>query len=217
MNWYFVQDGKVVLRCAGDVPDSFKHPAKGAISGMKGLTNEERALFDWYPGTEPGAEPTIDPRTQKKTIVPTVRPYSKGVAAGVDEAWTVDALTQVELNQLLAQDLDLALARVLELREENIAKGFAAGDHRWDSDQRSRENLSATVAAVAAGMPLPASFAWRSEDNQNVPMDAAALVGLGAAMLQHVNACYVRSWELKAALAAAKDPDDVDLEAGWPK
>lgn len=108
------------------------------------------------------------------------------------------------------------LVRVNELRDRHLNGGFSWGNRSWDSDQRSRDNLSGAVASVAAQIPLPAGFAWRTAHNVDLPMTASDLVSLGAAMFAHVNACYVKSWDLKAQLAAAADPSTVDLESGWP-
>jgi hypothetical protein len=110
-----------------------------------------------------------------------------------------------------------ALARVNDIREVKIVLGVPYAGHVYDSDQRSRDNLSATVAAVAAGVPLPDGFSWRTADNVDVPMSPAELVGLAGTMLGYVNMCYARSWALKGELAAAEDPSTVDIESGWPQ
>lgn len=108
------------------------------------------------------------------------------------------------------------LAQVNIERARRIAGGVSYAGHVYDSDDVSRANVTGTVAAVSAGVPLPDGFAWRTADNVDVPFDAPTLVALGAALLAHANACYANSWALKAALAAADDPASVDITAGWP-
>lgn len=110
----------------------------------------------------------------------------------------------------------VAIARVNAMRDRAIGLGVEWAGHRWDSDARSRANLTGAVVAVSAGVPLPADFAWRTADNVDVRLGPAPLVELGAAMLAFVNACYARSWALKAEIDAAEAPEAIDLEAGWP-
>ncbi len=95
-------------------------------------------------------------------------------------------------------------------RDTAINDGVDYGSYRFDSDDRSRANLTATVAAVQAGISLPQGFTWRSAENQDVPFDAANLVSLAAAMLGHVNTQYQKSWTIKAAVSAAGSVEDLD-------
>jgi hypothetical protein len=108
------------------------------------------------------------------------------------------------------------LARVNAVRDRALALGVEWAGHRWDSDARSRANLTGAVAAVSAGVPLPGDFSWRTADNVDVRLGPAQLVELGAAMLAFANACYARSWALKAEIQMTEAPEAIDLEAGWP-
>lgn len=103
-----------------------------------------------------------------------------------------------------------AKARINMAREEAVAAGVSYAGNLYDSNERSRENLTGTVAAMEAGVPLPAGFTWRTADNKDVPMTAQDLVGLAGAMLQHVNAAYVKSWELKAKIDAATSKEEIE-------
>lgn len=110
-----------------------------------------------------------------------------------------------------------ARARANAARERAMELGVSWGGETWDADLRSRANLTAVLAAISAGVPLPPGFTWRTLDNRDVAMDAGELRQLGAAMLEHVNGCYRRSWALKAAIDATPDPAAVDVLAGWPR
>ncbi len=116
--------------------------------------------------------------------------------------------------------LDAARARlreaVNELRERAKGAGIEWRGRRWDTDARSRENLSAMVMALGAGVPLPPGFTWRSEANEDVPMTGPELVELASAVLAHGHACYRVSWALKSRIEGAEDPTAVDLYDGWP-
>lgn len=103
----------------------------------------------------------------------------------------------------------LASKRVNADRERALSAGVTYGGSVYDSDNRSRANLTGAVAATQAGIPLPDRFTWRTSDNKDVPMTAVELVGLAAAMLSHVNAQYRRSWELKAQINAATTAEEV--------
>lgn len=114
-----------------------------------------------------------------------------------------------ERNEQGEWEVSLAKAKVQKAQDINAARaaaldsGVLHAGHQWDSDESSRANIIGTVAACTAGIALPQGFTWRTADNQDVPMGAEDLVGLGAAMLQHVNTCYQQSWRLKAAVDAA--------------
>ena len=90
----------------------------------------------------------------------------------------------------------------------------------YDSDQRSRDNLTGIVAYIANGGSLPSPFIWRTADNQSVQMDATAVSNFGAAMVDHVNTQYSISWVLKAQVEAVDigAPDYVDQMDAivWP-
>jgi hypothetical protein len=111
----------------------------------------------------------------------------------------------------LAQVRAAARAVVDQARDRRIDAGLTVLGYRWDSDQRARDNLTATMATVAAGVPLPAGFTWRTADNLDIAMDAALLRQFAAAMLAHGLAAYQWAWETKAAIDAA--PRTVDVEA----
>lgn len=96
-----------------------------------------------------------------------------------------------------------------------IDAGFEYGGHQYDSDLVSRTNIIGTATGVQAGIPMPDGFTWRTSDNQNVPMDGAGVISLGAALLQHVNEQYATSWQLKAQIEAATTPEEVEA-VSWP-
>jgi len=104
----------------------------------------------------------------------------------------------------------IAHVRINADREMAMDAGVTFNLNVFDSDERSRENLTGTVSAVNAGIALPLGFTWRSRDNRDIPMTAADLVGLSAAMLQHVNGQYHKSWQLKARIDAATTKEEID-------
>lgn len=117
---------------------------------------------------------------------------------------------------------DAELRRTLQNKVNLIRDGLIFGGckydgHRYDSDARSVQNITATVAAISAGVPLPDGFVWRSADNQSVPHTAESLTALAGTLLDLVNACYARSFALKDEIITAEDPSTVDLQAGWPE
>lgn len=114
-------------------------------------------------------------------------------------------------DRLLLKKKTQKLAQINQWREEALNAGVEFNGHVFDSDERSRQNLTGVVGAVNAGIPLPEGFVWRSAANVNVPMTTPELVALAATMLQHVNAQYARSWQRKAELQAQDNSDLVDL------
>lgn len=96
-----------------------------------------------------------------------------------------------------------------------IDRGFFMGEHPYDSDIVSRTNIIGTATGVQAGIPLPEGFTWRTSYNDNVPMDGADVIALGAALLRHVNEQYAISWQLKGQIEAATSPQEV-AAISWP-
>ncbi len=118
----------------------------------------------------------------------------------VNGQWEIDlVLYRAAKGKLINRDRDSA-----------IDGGVSCGVNVFDSDDVSRNNLTSTVAAVQAGVPLPAGFTWRSKNDQDVPLDAAGLIALAGAMLGHVNLQYQKSWNLKAQVAAAVTVAELD-------
>lgn len=127
-----------------------------------------------------------------------------------DELWTGELPTDVNQARLIL------MYRLNIIRSQKIVLDVAFMGHPFQNDATASQNLSGVVAYVAAGGRLPDNFCWRSSDNIDVPMSSQTLLGLAGTLLAYRNACYTRSWELKAQLEASDDPKSIDITAGWP-
>lgn len=138
-------------------------------------------------------------------------------ADDASRTWSWDAASRrwVASSTLAARRAQV-FDQVNSIRTARLAAGCTFAGHRYDSDPQSVANVTATVAAVAAGIALPAGFTWRTADNVDVPMTASDLVQLGGALLAYGDAVYRASWALKAAVAASDAPETIDLTVGWP-
>lgn len=106
-------------------------------------------------------------------------------------------------------------------RDEHIDGGAMTPAGAVDSDSMARSNISgATIGAlVAKSMGLPYSVTWTLLDNSTATLDADGMIGLGLAVLAHVNACHDRARQLRAAIEGAADMAEllsIDVTAGWP-
>lgn len=113
---------------------------------------------------------------------------------------------------------DLKDAKIAQINTACLAAidgGFEHDGHIFDSDPRSKSNIIGTATGVTAGLPLPEGFTWRTQDNQDVPMDGPAIIALGAALLQHISTQYAISWQLKAQVDSAPDQAALDT-INWP-
>lgn len=89
----------------------------------------------------------------------------------------------------------------------------------FDIDEKSRNNITAMSTAVAAGVPLPPNFVWRTYTNSEFPMDAKTLLDFAGLAMAYVNAVYVFSWIKKheiTQLNTLEDLDAYDVTTGWP-
>ncbi|MGS0636390.1 DUF4376 domain-containing protein [Citrobacter sp. VF227] len=67
--------------------------------------------------------------------------------------------------------------------QENGGVIFELDGHRWDGGKASQERLAPVVSVAKAGM-LPEGFFWTDADNHDIPVNAAFLQQLEAAMMQ---------------------------------
>ncbi len=88
--------------------------------------------------------------------------------------------------------------------------------HPFQTEAQTMLDCAGLIALVGAGVPMPTDFTWRAYDNVNVPMNFPQLVGFGGTIAVYRNACFNRSWALKAELEASDAPASIDLDAGWP-
>lgn len=87
-------------------------------------------------------------------------------------------------------------------RNAEIASGVTYAGYTWDSDDKSRANVTNFLAANTE-----TTVEWRTKDNQMVVIDVA---GLGKAFADHVTACFQRSWDRKEALKATTTEEEVN-------
>lgn len=111
--------------------------------------------------------------------------------------------------------------RVKVQREAAIDAGAPTPHGAVDSDTDGRNNVAgATLAAnIALSSGQPYSITWTLLDNSTVTLDADAMIGLGVAVLAHVNACHERARQLRAEIEAAQTMAEllaIDVGAGWP-
>ena len=133
-----------------------------------------------------------------------------------------EALMAAIHNVLITLDevVDKRCAQINALREQKIEGGVSFKGNRFDSGDRSRFSLAAVAARVAlADAALPDDFAWRSSDNQNIPMTKEDVIAFHTAITDWVCANYKHSWDQKAAIQALTRIEAVegyDIQKGWP-
>ena len=108
-------------------------------------------------------------------------------------------------------------------RDRQRYSGVTYKGVRFDSDAVSERNITGWTSAVAAGIPVPEGFTWRSADNRDIPFTAEDILGLAAAMVAKTTACYQRAWQLKALVDVFTDPadyqqvKDLNITQQWPE
>jgi CheY-like chemotaxis protein len=133
-----------------------------------------------------------------------------------------DALMAVIHDVLITLDevVQKRCGQVNALRARKIEEGVIFRGNTFDSSERSRCSLTAVAARIAgADAALPQGFAWRSSNNQNIPMTKADVLAFHTAMTDWVYANYKAAWDHKAAiqaLTAIEAAEDYDIQKGWP-
>jgi hypothetical protein len=110
---------------------------------------------------------------------------------------------------------------VRAIRADKVDGGATTPFGRVDTDKLARTNISgaALSAVIAQGASAPYSVEWTLADNSSVVLNAAEMIGLGLAVMQHVDACYNRARALRNLINAAPDMAEllaIDITAGWP-
>ncbi|MCP3878341.1 MAG: DUF4376 domain-containing protein [Sulfitobacter sp.] len=120
--------------------------------------------------------------------------------------WSVEDMTPDELSADVA-----ARRRAVDAeRDRRTNAGFTYLGHLFQSDQKSRENITgATTSAVAylvsgggvteadwTGSGSP--FVWLAEDNTAVPLTAPEMIAFGNAAMAHVAALIYKGRAIKA-------------------
>ena len=108
-----------------------------------------------------------------------------------------------------------------DARDFHIDGGAMTPAGAVDSDSMARSNISgATIAAlVAKTNNIPYAITWTLLDNSTVTLDADAMIGMGMAVLAHVNACHDRARQLRTEIEAASNMAEllaIDVGQGWP-
>lgn len=108
-------------------------------------------------------------------------------------------------------------------RDRQRYSGVTYKDVRFDSDVVSGSNISGWASAVAAGIPVPEGFTWRSADNRDIPFQEEDVKALAAAIVLKTTLCYQRAWALKAQINEFTDPNKyqelqtLDITTNWPE
>lgn len=114
---------------------------------------------------------------------------------------------------------DEAYARVNAERERRLVQPVSWIGTEWDTDERSRNNLTAALTflreAGEEGIPVPATVTWRDANNVDRALSKRQLVQLGAAIFTHVQTVYETSWALKSAIKIAPSAAAIDAAAEW--
>lgn len=85
------------------------------------------------------------------------------------------------------------------------------------TDRESRNNLTAAYVRALADSDFSAR--WKIAPGQHVELDATTIIAIGAAVADHVQACFDHEADLAALIVAAEDAaalEAIDITAGWP-
>lgn len=171
------------------------------------------AEFGIYPVT-PTAPPEYDAASQ---IV------EEAALVQIDGAWT----QQWEVRDLTAPELAVMREQLHRDRRARRTQaetgGFTFGARRIDSDRDSvlRLTQAALVASQALAADQPFAVEWVCADDSVLPLDAAGMLAMQAAITAHGLACHNRSQALRTLIDGATDGQSLslaaaDLVTGWP-
>lgn len=142
----------------------------------------------------------------------------------VDGVWT----QQWEVRDLTAPELAVMREQLHRDRRARRTQaetgGFTFGARRIDSDRDSvlRLTQAALVASQALAADQPFAVEWVCADDSVLPLDAAGMLAMQAAITAHGLACHNRSQALRTLIDGAPDGPALSAAAnaiatGWPE
>lgn len=146
-----------------------------------------------------------------------INPDLSAVEDVPSEYWVVtgDTVTPDRLQwrkDLLKQEVDL-------IRDTLLYGGFKWNGYTFASGPDDIANITATVTSVAAGVPLPVGFGWRTVNRETIPMDEYQVVDFGATAMDRYQVIYAVSWYHKDqidSLPAEQYVLNYPIHLGWP-
>ena len=115
-----------------------------------------------------------------------IETYENGVLVSSQDNRSID-----ELRQIIHDEINAYREYLFE--NEPV---FFQGAY-FDIDRKSQNNIAAMGAAIAAGIPLPSNFVWRTFDNQDFTMNTETFLKFAGACMYYINAVYSASWVKK--------------------
>lgn len=125
--------------------------------------------------------------------------------------------------EIINADREMKHAEISRWRnaQENGGVIFELDGHRWDGGKASQERLAPVVSVAKAGV-LPEGFFWTDADNHDIPVNAAFLQQLEAAMMQ---AMVIQGFKIHERQRQMKDEVSqltevnaiLNYQPGWPE
>jgi hypothetical protein len=93
-----------------------------------------------------------------------------------------------------------------------LQAGFLFDGNRYQFEERTERAIALRLAAIAAGLPWPAGFAWRTTDDKLVPMTAEQFQQFAQAALDHQQKTLRANWTIKDRIAKSRRPESIDFK-----
>ncbi len=145
-----------------------------------------------------------------------------GVSENQDGSYRIDfadgtsrSATQQEINDAKR----LALNDIIDVernRREQDVFTYQSKQIQCDKDSITRMSIAGLNALIAMQTNNPFSVDWLCVDKTSLTLDAIGMSGMIVALGMHGAALHYHARALKNQVAAAGDPDLVDVYTGWP-
>lgn len=188
-----------------ELPATWTDPQSNIKYDMASMSSVELSYIGWLP--------IVSDPTPIREPYDTIKSQSFNIVG--NEVHEV-----ISLNPLSIQDIIQQKSRIISEYADTWLDGtFAWNGEIWFGDEPSRQNITGITSAIANGVPIPEGFTWTNSSYAQIPMDAPALVAMGATMLTWVNICYKTKYYHIAAISAMSDENQIiayDHTVGWP-
>lgn len=96
-------------------------------------------------------------------------------------------------------------------REESLQSGFEFEGRRYQLGAKSQAEIAFYLAATAADIQWPDNFAWRTAENEMVPMDEGRFLRFAAAALRHKARADRLLFDLKDKIESSSTPESIHI------
>jgi len=123
--------------------------------------------------------------------------------------FSLNIKTKEQLDQEKQQEILLSITKK---RNEVMTSGIKVNGLTIATDNISQQRI--TGAALSAVVDPNVVINWKTNEGVFIPLDAQTIIYIATLVRNHIQVCFDREAELRAAVI---NGETVDIDSGWPE